>query len=142
MKRGEVWLAGLDRRTGGRLFGLLQAEAEAMSLGVERDDLELERLALVDDVARMGHALVAKSLPGSDSVHKVSIIPRGIGALAIGNIKYQVERGLFEAMLKSRRRPRPARTTAAGPSARGWSSGCPSGKPTAGGGARARATAR
>ncbi len=29
----------------------------------------------------MGHALVASALPGVDSVHKVSIIPRGIGAL-------------------------------------------------------------
>ncbi len=29
----------------------------------------------------MGHALVAMSLPGTDVVHKVSIIPRGIGAL-------------------------------------------------------------
>jgi cell division protease FtsH len=29
----------------------------------------------------MGHALVGMSLPGSDKVHKVSIIPRGIGAL-------------------------------------------------------------
>ena len=29
----------------------------------------------------MGHALVASTLPGVDPVHKVSIIPRGIGAL-------------------------------------------------------------
>ena len=29
----------------------------------------------------MGHAIVALSLPGTDAVHKVSIIPRGIGAL-------------------------------------------------------------
>ena len=29
----------------------------------------------------MGHALVATALPGTDPVHKVSIIPRGIGAL-------------------------------------------------------------
>ena len=29
----------------------------------------------------MGHAVVAMSLPGVDPVHKVSIIPRGIGAL-------------------------------------------------------------
>ena len=29
----------------------------------------------------MGHALVALSLPGTDKVHKVSIIPRGIGSL-------------------------------------------------------------
>jgi cell division protease FtsH len=29
----------------------------------------------------MGHALVASALPGVDAVHKVSIIPRGVGAL-------------------------------------------------------------
>ncbi len=29
----------------------------------------------------MGHALVAMALPGADAVHKVSIIPRGIGSL-------------------------------------------------------------
>ena len=29
----------------------------------------------------MGHALVSMALPGGDKVHKVSIIPRGIGAL-------------------------------------------------------------
>ena len=28
-----------------------------------------------------GHALVALALPGTDPVHKISIIPRGIGAL-------------------------------------------------------------
>ena len=52
--------AGLRRRASRRLLGLLEAEAEAMALGVERDDLELERLALVDDVARMGDALVGQ----------------------------------------------------------------------------------
>ena len=31
-----------------------------MSLGVQADDLELERLALVDDVARMGDALMGQ----------------------------------------------------------------------------------
>ncbi len=29
----------------------------------------------------MGHALVAMTIPGSDPVHKISIIPRGVGAL-------------------------------------------------------------
>ena len=38
---------------------------------------ERERVAYHE----MGHALVASSLPGSDPVHKVSIIPRSIGAL-------------------------------------------------------------
>ena len=29
----------------------------------------------------LGHAMVGLALPGSDVVHKVSIIPRGVGAL-------------------------------------------------------------
>ncbi|RMG07194.1 MAG: ATP-dependent metallopeptidase FtsH/Yme1/Tma family protein [Planctomycetota bacterium] len=29
----------------------------------------------------MGHAIVARALPGCDPVHKISIIPRGVGAL-------------------------------------------------------------
>ena len=52
--------AAPGRRPGRRLLGLLEAEPEAMALGVERDDLELERLALVDDVARMGDPLVGQ----------------------------------------------------------------------------------
>jgi cell division protease FtsH len=39
--------------------------------------LERERVAFHE----MGHALVAMSLPGTDPIQKVSIIPRGIGAL-------------------------------------------------------------
>lgn len=39
--------------------------------------MERERVAFHE----MGHALVAASLPGMDPVHKVSIIPRSIGAL-------------------------------------------------------------
>ena len=31
---------------------------------------------------RAGHAIVATALPGMDPVHKVSMIPRGAGALA------------------------------------------------------------
>jgi cell division protease FtsH len=29
----------------------------------------------------LGHAIVAMALPGQDPVHKISVIPRGIGAL-------------------------------------------------------------
>jgi cell division protease FtsH len=42
----------------------------------------------------MGHALVAMSLPGSDPVHKISIIPRGVGALG-----YTIQRPLEDRFL-------------------------------------------
>jgi cell division protease FtsH len=45
----------------------------------------------------MGHALVARSLPGSEVVHKVSIIPRGIGALG-----YTIQRPTEDRYLMSR----------------------------------------
>jgi cell division protease FtsH len=45
----------------------------------------------------MGHALAALSLPGSDPVHKVSIIPRGIGALG-----YTIQRPTEDRYLMSR----------------------------------------
>jgi cell division protease FtsH len=45
----------------------------------------------------MGHALVALSLPGSDTVHKVSIIPRGIGALG-----YTIQRPTEDRYLMTR----------------------------------------
>jgi cell division protease FtsH len=44
-----------------------------------------------------GHALVAMSLPGVDPVHKVSIIPRGIGALG-----YTIQRPLEDRFLMDR----------------------------------------
>jgi len=45
----------------------------------------------------MGHALVAASLPGQDPVHKISIIPRGIGALG-----YTLQRPTEDRYLMSR----------------------------------------
>jgi cell division protease FtsH len=45
----------------------------------------------------MGHALVAMSLPGTDPVHKVSIIPRGIAALG-----YTMQRPTEDRFLMSR----------------------------------------
>jgi cell division protease FtsH len=46
----------------------------------------------------MGHALVALSLPGTDPVHKISIIPRGIGALG-----YTIQRPTEDRYLMTRR---------------------------------------
>lgn len=45
----------------------------------------------------MGHAIVAMSLPDVDPVHKVSIIPRGIGALG-----YTIQRPTEDRFLMSR----------------------------------------
>jgi cell division protease FtsH len=45
----------------------------------------------------MGHALVAMALPGADPVHKVSIIPRGVGALG-----YTIQRPTEDRFVISR----------------------------------------
>ena len=45
----------------------------------------------------MGHTLVALSLPGVDTVHKVSIIPRGVGALG-----YTIQRPTEDRFLMTR----------------------------------------
>jgi cell division protease FtsH len=45
----------------------------------------------------MGHAIVGVSLPGSDTVHKVSIIPRGVGALG-----YTIQRPTEDRFLMTR----------------------------------------
>jgi cell division protease FtsH len=45
----------------------------------------------------MGHTLVALSLPGVDPVHKVSIIPRGIGALG-----YTIQRPIEDRFLMTK----------------------------------------
>ena len=57
--------------------------------GIERVIAGLEKTSriIIEDVKRRvachesGHALVASSLPHTDPVHKISIIPRGMGAL-------------------------------------------------------------
>ncbi len=58
------------------------AAIERIVAGIERRS----RLMNADERKRvayheLGHALVALSVPGADPVHKVSIIPRGVGAL-------------------------------------------------------------
>jgi cell division protease FtsH len=45
----------------------------------------------------LGHAMVAMALPGSDPVHKVSIIPRGVGALG-----YTIQRPTEDRFLMTR----------------------------------------
>ncbi len=70
---------------------------ERVVAGIEKksrrlSDPERKRVAYHE----MGHALVASRLPGVDSVHKVSIVPRGIGALG-----YTMQRPTEERFLMS-----------------------------------------
>jgi cell division protease FtsH len=85
--------------------GAAQVALEDFSAAVERIVAGLEKKNRVlnprerEIVAyhEMGHALVALSLPGSDAVHKVSIIPRGIGALG-----YTIQRPTEDRFLMTR----------------------------------------
>ncbi len=78
---------------------------EDFTLAVERIVAGLEKKSrILNPMERrtvanheMGHALVAMALPGSDPVHKVSIIPRGIGALG-----YTIQRPTEDRFLMTR----------------------------------------
>ncbi|UVT16094.1 MAG: ATP-dependent metallopeptidase FtsH/Yme1/Tma family protein [Nitrospira sp.] len=63
-------------------FAELQEAVERVIAGLEKKNrvlnkMEKERVAFHET----GHALVALSIPGSDQVQKISIIPRGVAAL-------------------------------------------------------------
>ena len=78
---------------------------EDFTVAIERIVAGLEkRNRLLNPVERrtvayheMGHALVASAIPGSDPVHKISIIPRGIGALG-----YTIQRPTDDRYLMTR----------------------------------------
>ncbi len=74
------------------------AAVERIVAGLERHQRVLganERRTVA--VHEMGHALVAMTLPGTDPVHKISIIPRGVGALG-----YTLQRPSEDRYLASR----------------------------------------
>ena len=71
---------------------------ERIVAGLERKNRLLnEREREIVAHHEMGHALVAAALPGTDPVHKVSIIPRGIGALG-----YTIQRPTEDRYLMTR----------------------------------------
>ncbi|WP_217125375.1 ATP-dependent zinc metalloprotease FtsH [Hydrogenophilus thiooxidans] len=58
------------------------AAFERLVAGAERKSRTLDaRERQVVAYHEIGHALVARALPGTDPVHKISIVPRGVGAL-------------------------------------------------------------
>ena len=74
------------------------AAVERIVAGLEKKNRVLNpREREVVAFHEMGHALVALSLPGADPVHKVSIIPRGIGALG-----YTIQRPTEDRFLMTR----------------------------------------
>jgi cell division protease FtsH len=90
----------LATRRGGDSVGLADftAAVERIVAGLEKKNRLLnpfERKVIAHH--EMGHALVALSIPGSDAVHKVSIIPRGIGALG-----YTIQRPTEDRFLMTR----------------------------------------
>ena len=74
------------------------APLSAIVAGLERRNRVLnpqERLAVAHH--EMGHVLVALAVPDSDTVHKVSIVARGIGSLG-----YTIQRPTEDRFLMTR----------------------------------------
>ena len=78
----EAAIVATRRKAAGVALPDFTAAVERIVAGLEKRNRVLnisERTAVA--YHEMGHALVALSQPGSDPIHKVSIIPRGISAL-------------------------------------------------------------
>jgi len=90
---------------------LLATREEASQVSMRHFDLAIERIIAglekrnrllnpherkVTAYHEIGHALVARALPTTDPIHKVSIIPRGIGALG-----YTIQRPTEDRFLMS-----------------------------------------
>ncbi|MCD6661881.1 MAG: ATP-dependent zinc metalloprotease FtsH [Comamonas sp.] len=94
----EAALLATRRRADAVTLADFTAAIERIVAGLEKRNRILnpqERHVIA--VHEMGHALVALSLPGLDTVHKVSIIARGIGALG-----YTIQRPTEDRYLMTR----------------------------------------
>jgi cell division protease FtsH len=94
----EAALLATRRRADAVSMHDFTAAVERMVAGLEKRNRVLnEKERTVVAYHEMGHALLAMSLPGSDPVHKVSVIPRGIGALG-----YTIQRPIEDRFLMTR----------------------------------------
>ena len=94
----EAALAARRRRASAVELQDFTATIERIVAGLEKKNRVLnpkERETVA--YHEMGHALVALALPGTDPVHKISIIPRGIGALG-----YTLQRPTEDRFLMTR----------------------------------------
>jgi cell division protease FtsH len=94
----EATLVATRRNADAVTLGDFTVAVERIVAGLEKKSRILSRKER-EVVAHheMGHALVALALPGTDPVHKVSIIPRGIGALG-----YTIQRPTEDRFLMTR----------------------------------------
>ncbi len=94
----EAALLATRRRRGAVTMEDFNEAVERIVAGLEKRNrlLNLKEREIVA-YHEMGHALVARALPGVDAVHKVSIIPRGIGALG-----YTIQRPTEDRFLMTR----------------------------------------
>ena len=94
----EAALLATRRKAKSVTMGDVTNAIERIIAGLEKRNkiLNVKERAVVAH-HEMGHALVALSIPGADAVHKVSIIPRGIGALG-----YTIQRPTEDRFLMTR----------------------------------------
>ncbi len=94
----EAALAATRRGADSISLGDFNAGVERIVAGLERKNRLLNpRERDIVAFHEMGHAIVAAAIAGSDPVHKVSIIPRGIGALG-----YTIQRPTEDRYLMTR----------------------------------------
>ncbi|HEU5274271.1 MAG TPA: ATP-dependent zinc metalloprotease FtsH [Xanthobacteraceae bacterium] len=94
----EATLLATRRRSDAVTMRDFTNAVERMVAGLEkRNRLLNPREREIVAYHEMGHALVAFSLPGTDPVHKVSIIPRGVGSLG-----YTIQRPTEDRFLMTR----------------------------------------
>jgi cell division protease FtsH len=94
----EAALVATRRRATAITMNDFTAAVERIVAGLEKKSRVLNpKERHVVAYHEMGHALTAMSLPGTDLVHKVSIIPRGVGALG-----YTIQRPTEDRYLMTR----------------------------------------
>ncbi len=95
----EAALTATRRKAEAVAMADFTAAFERIVAGLERKNRVLnERERRTVAYHEIGHALVALALPGSDPVHKISIVPRGVGALG-----YTLQRPTEDRFLMTRR---------------------------------------
>jgi cell division protease FtsH len=94
----EAALAATRRGADSISIGDFNTGVERIVAGLERKNRLLNpREREIVAYHEMGHAIVAAAIAGSDPVHKVSIIPRGVGALG-----YTIQRPTEDRYLMTR----------------------------------------